>query len=127
MVYKRVTKFMRKKLITAILLAFVSILGFATTTNSESYTAYECSSVGNVSVNVSYGSGKVYVNVSNHNGFAVNVNYKLKAINKTSGIRETIDSGIIYANANKNANGPLISQEGYRSFSVEVISITKCG
>lgn len=116
-----------KKIITAILLAFVSILGFATTTNSESYTAYECSPVGNVSVNVSYGSGKVYVNVHNYNGFAVNVNYKLTAINKTTGIRETIDSGIIYANANKQANGSLISQEGYRSFSVEVISISKCG
>lgn len=115
-----------KKIITAILLAFVSILGFATTTNSESYTAYECSSVGNVSVKVAYGSSKVFVDVSNYNGFAVNVNYKLTAINKTTGKRETIDSGIIYANANKVAYGPSIPEEGYRSFSVEVISITKC-
>lgn len=116
-----------KKIITAILLAFVSILGFATTTNSESYTAYECSSVGNVSVYKYDAGNNVQVRVNNYNDFAVNVNYKLTAINKTTGIRETIDSGIIYAIANKGATGPLISKEGYRSFSVEVISITKCG
>lgn len=118
-----------KKIITAILLAFVSMSGFAATTNSESYSAYECSPAGNVSVKVYYGGNNVYVISHNNNGFAVNVNYKLTAINDATGLRETIDSGILYVGVGKNnsASGPMISKTGFRSFSVEVISITKCG